>query len=168
MRRFIILVMTLAMAAFAFNNCAYPDWEPQAPSEDTGNVDPVTPTDPSKAFSVVASIAETKTVSSETGTITWESGDKINVFHAVSGETTYHSDNAATVDDIAKGLFKGTLSKGLKKGYAYDWYMFYPYTKDLTVLGNTASVTIGSGASAFQTQAGNDSKAHVSGDAMPL
>lgn len=168
MRRFIILVMTLAMAAFAFNNCAYPDWEPQAPSEDTGNVDPVTPTDPSKAFSVVASIAETKTVSSETGTITWESGDKINVFHAVSGETTYHSDNAATVDDIAKGLFKGTLSKGLKKGYAYDWYMFYPYTKDLTVLGNTASVTIGSGASAFQTQAGNDSKTHVSGDAMPL
>ena len=168
MRRFIILVMTLAMAAFAFNNCAYPDWEPQAPSEDTGNVDPVTPTDPSKAFSVVASIAETKTVSSETGTITWESGDKINVFHAVSGETTYHSDNAATVDDIAKGLFKGTLSEGLKKGYTYDWYMFYPYTKDLTVLGNTASVTIGSGASAFQTQAGNDSKAHVSGDAMPL
>lgn len=168
MRRFIILVMTLAMAAFAFNNCAYPDWEPQAPSDDTGNVDPVTPTDPSKAFSVVASIAETKTVSSETGTITWESGDKINVFHAVSGETTYHSDNAATVDDVAKGLFKGTLSEGLKKGYTYDWYMFYPYTKELTVLGNAASVTIGSGASAFQTQAGNDSKAHVSGDAMPL
>ena len=68
MRRFIILVMTLAMAAFAFNNCAYPDWEPQAPSGETGDGGTVTPTDPDKAFSVVATIAETKTVSSETGT----------------------------------------------------------------------------------------------------
>ncbi|MBQ8170042.1 MAG: hypothetical protein IJZ98_04805 [Bacteroidales bacterium] len=168
MRRFIILVMTLAMAAFAFNNCAYPDWEPQAPSGETGDGGTVTPTDPDKAFSVVATIVETKTVSSETGTLAWEKGDQINVFHAVSGETTYISDNAATVDDVSKGLFKGTLSKGLKKGYTYDWYLFYPYTENLTVLDNAASVTIGSGAAAFQTQAGNDSKAHVSGDAMPL
>ena len=30
MRRIFILCMSLAMSAFAFNNCAYPDWEPES------------------------------------------------------------------------------------------------------------------------------------------
>lgn len=169
MRRIIILGLTLAMSAFALNNCAYPDWEPEAPSENTGgDGGTTTPVDPDKAFSVTASIAETKTAATEAGNISWSAEDQINVFHAVSGETTFVSDNAATIDDASKNLFKGTLTSGLKKGYTYDWYMFYPYTEDLKIVGNAAAVTIGCGAAAVQTQEGNDSRAHVAGEAMPL
>ena len=169
MRRIIILGLTLAMSAFALNNCAYPDWEPEAPSENTGgDGGTTTPVDPDKAFSVTASIAETKTAATEAGNISWAAEDQINVFHAVSGETTFVSDNAATIDDASKNLFKGTLTSGLKKGYTYDWYMFYPYTEDLKIVGNAAAVTIGCGATAVQTQEGNDSRAHVAGEAMPL
>ena len=169
MRRIIILGLTLAMSAFALNNCAYPDWEPEAPSENTGgDGGTTTPVDPDKAFSVTASIAETKTAATEAGNISWAAEDQINVFHAVSGETALVSDNAATIDDASKNLFKGTLTSGLKKGYTYDWYIFYPYTEDLKIVGNAAAVTIGCGATAVQTQEGNDSRAHVAGEAMPL
>ena len=169
MRRIIILGLTLAMSAFALNNCAYPDWEPEAPSENTGgDGGTTTPVDPDKAFSVTAGIAETKTAATEAGSISWAAEDQINVFHAVSGETTFISDNAATINDASKNLFKGTLTSGLKKGYTYDWYMFYPYTEDLKIVGNAATVTIGCGATAVQTQEGNDSRAHVAGEAMPL
>ena len=167
MRRIFILGLTLAMSAFTFNNCAYPDWEPE-PS--TGNTDGDGTTNPegpsSTAFSVVASIAQTKSEATAEGVLAWSEGDQINVFHAVSGENTYTADNAATFDK--DNTFKGMLAKGLKKGYTYDWYLFYPYTEGLSILGNKAQVTIGNVATGAQAQKGNDDKSHVSGEAMPL
>lgn len=167
MRRIFILGLTLAMSAFTFNNCAYPDWEPE-PS--TGNTDGDGTTNPegpsSTAFSVVASIAQTKSEATAEGVLAWSEGDQINVFHAVSGENTYTADNAATFDK--DNTFKGMLAKGLKKGYTYDWYLFYPYTEGLSILGNKAQVTIGNVATGSQAQKGNDDKSHVSGEAMPL
>jgi hypothetical protein len=167
MRRIFILGLTLAMSAFTFNNCAYPDWEPE-PS--TGNTDGDGTTNPggpsSTAFSVVASIAQTKSEATAEGVLAWSEGDQINVFHAVSGENPYTADNAATFDK--DNTFKGMLAKGLKKGYTYDWYVFYPYTEGLSILGNKAQVTIGNVATGAQAQKGNDDKSHVSGEAMPL
>jgi hypothetical protein len=168
MRRIIILGLTLAMSAFAFNNCAYPDWEPQPSTGTEGGDEPVTPVDPSKAFSVVANVIQTKSEADAEGTIVWSEGDQINVFHAVSGETTLLSDGAATLDAASENTFKGSLSKGLKEKWSYDWFMFYPYTKDLALVDNAAAVTIGSAAAGVQTQTGYDNKAHVSGKGMPL
>lgn len=167
MRRIIILCMALAMSAFAFNNCAYPDWQPEPSTGESGDGgSTVTPTDPSKAFSVVATIAQTRTEADAEGAIAWAEGDQINVFHGVSGETAKVSDGAASFD--AEDTFKGQLATGLKEKWSYDWFVFYPYTEDLALVENAAAVTIGSTATGVQAQEGNGSKAHVSGEGMPM
>ena len=167
MRRIIILCMALAMSAFAFNNCAYPDWQPEPSTGESGDGgSTVTPTDPSKAFSVVATVAQTRTEADAEGAIAWAEGDQINVFHGVSGETAKVSDGAATFD--AEDTFKGQLATGLKEKWSYDWFVFYPYTEDLALVENAAAVTIGSTATGVQAQEGNGSKAHVSGEGMPM
>ena len=152
------------MSAFLFTNCAFQDWEPQ-PSENNGEAGGTTPGEKTDVpFEVVASIAQTKTAT-EGDAIVWTAGDALNVFHTVASTTALVNDGKAEVEDADKGVFKGTLAKGLKDGYTYDWYMFYPYTEGLAVFGNKASVTIGATA---QTQNGNDSRAHLAGAAMPL
>ena len=167
MRRILYLGLTLAMSAFLFTNCTFQDWEPQ-PSENTG--DPGTPgpgEQKNVPFNVVASVAQTKTVT-DGEDIVWAAGDALNVFHATASTTTIINDGKVELEDVGKGLFKGTLAKALKEGYSYDWYMFYPYTDNLELLGNAATVTIGATASGVQVQSGNDSRAHLAGAAMPL
>ena len=167
MRRILYLGLTLAMSAFLFTNCTFQDWEPQ-PSENTG--DPGTPgpgEQKNVPFNVVASVAQTKTVT-DGEDIVWAAGDALNVFHATASTTTIINDGKVELEDAGKGLFKGTLAKALKEGYSYDWYMFYPYTDKLELLGNAATVSIGATASGVQVQSGNDSRAHLAGAAMPL
>ena len=167
MRRILYLGLTLAMSAFLFTNCAFEDWEPQ-PSENTG--DPGTPGQGEQKnvpFNVIASVVKTKTVT-DGEDIVWTSGDALNVFHATASTTSIINDGKAAVEDTGKGIFKGTLATALKKGYSYDWYMFYPYTENLTLLDNAAAVTIGSATSGIQIQNGSDSRAHLAGAAMPL
>lgn len=167
MRRILYLGLTLAMSAFLFTNCTFQDWEPQ-PSENTG--DPGTPgpgEQKNVPFNVVASVAQTKTVT-DGEDIVWAAGDALNVFHATASTTTIINDGKVELEDAGKGLFKGTLANALKEGYSYDWYMFYPYTDKLELLGNAATVTIGATASGVQVQSGNDSRAHLAGAAMPL
>lgn len=167
MRRILYLGLTLAMSAFLFTNCTFQDWEPQ-PSENTG--DPGTPgpgEQKNVPFNVVASVAQTKTVT-DGEDIVWAAGDALNVFHATASTTTIINDGKVELEDAGKGLFKGTLAKALKEGYSYDWYMFYPYTDKLELLGNAATVAIGATASGVQVQNGNDSRAHLAGAAMPL
>lgn len=167
MRRILYLGLTLAMSAFLFTNCTFQDWEPQ-PSENTG--DPGTPgpgEQKNVPFNVVASVVQTKTVT-DGEDIVWAAGDALNVFHATASTTTIINDGKVELEDAGKGLFKGTLAKALKEGYSYDWYMFYPYTDNLELLGNAATVTIGATASGVQVQSGNDSRAHLAGAAMPL
>ena len=171
MRRIFILCMSLAMSAFAFNNCAYPDWEPESSKggSDSGNgsglVIPAV-TD----FSVYASIAQTKSVVSEEGTIAWTAGDLINVFHGVSGEAELVSDGVVFYNPKSEkpNEFLGKLGKELKKGYTYDWYFFYPYNEELSIVNNTGAAIIGSKADKAQIQHGYGNKSHVSGDYMPL
>lgn len=167
MRRILYLGLTLAMSAFLFTDCTFQDWEPQ-PSENTG--DPGTPgpgEQKNVPFNVVASVAQTKTVT-DGEDIVWAAGDALNVFHATASTTTIINDGKVELEDAGKGLFKGTLAKALKEGYSYDWYMFYPYTDNLELLGNAATVTIGATASGVQVQNGNDSRAHLAGGSMPL
>lgn len=171
MRRITILCMALAMSAFAFNNCAYPDWEPEPSTGDPDGDGKPTPELPAVTdFSVVASIAQTKSEVSEEGAIVWAEGDLINVFHGVSGEAKLVSDGVVFYDKASEtpNEFKGKLGSGLKVGYTYDWYIFYPYNEEVTIVNNTAAVTIGSVHDGAQTQSAYGDKTHVSGEGMPL
>lgn len=170
MRRITILCMALAMSAFALSNCAYPDWEPEpskggSDGNGSGLVIPAV-TD----FSVYASIAQTKSVVSEEGALEWTAGDLINVFHGVAGEAELVSDGVVFYNPRSEkpNEFLGKLGKELKKGYTYDWYIFYPYNEELSIVGNTGAAIIGSKADKAQIQHGYGNKAHVSGDYMPL
>ena len=171
MRRITILCMALALSAFAFSSCAYQDWEPE-PSKggsDSGNgpglVIPAV-TD----FSVYASIAQTKSVVTEEGGLAWTAGDLINVFHGVSGEAELVSDGVVFFNPRSEkpNEFLGKLGKELKKGYTYDWYIFYPYNEALSIVNNTGAAIIGSKADKAQIQTVYGDKTHVSGDYMPM
>ena len=171
MKRITILCMALAMSALTLSNCAYPDWEPETPKggSDGGNGSGVVipaVTD----FSVYASIAQTKSVVSEAGALEWTAGDLINVFHGVSGESELVSDGVVFFNPRSEkpNEFLGKLGKDLKKGYTYDWYVFYPYNENLTIVDNKAATIIGSKAEKSQIQDGYGSKDHISGDYMPL
>lgn len=164
MRRILLLGLTLTMSAFLFTNCTFQDWEPQ-PSENTGDGGTVTPGDKKDVpFGIIASIAATKTAN-DNDALVWTAGDRLNAFHTVSSTTSIVNDGSVELADAGKGLFEGTLAKGLNEDYAYDWYLFYPYTEGLEIYDNKALVTIGG---TTQKQKGNDSKAHISGSAMPL
>lgn len=154
------------MSAFLMTNCAYQEWEPASSDNTSEGGGTVTPdTEKNVPFEVSAQIVRTKTVS-DGETITWQDGDAINVFNAVSGSTAFSDAGSAEFDN--GNTFKGILATGLKNQFTYDWFMFYPYTEDLSLTGKTAHVTIGSAAGASQMQTGNNSRNHVAGDAMPL
>ena len=171
MRRITILCMALAMSAFAFSNCAYPDWEPEPSKGGSGDGDGpglIIPT--VTDFSIVASIAQTKSEVSDEGALVWSEGDLINVFHGVAGEAKLVSDGVVFYDAKSEDQndFSGKLGEDLKKGYTYDWYIFYPYNEEFSILNNTAATIIGSKADKAQIQEGYGDKGHVSGSFMPL
>ena len=170
MRRITILCMALAMSAFAFSSCAYQDWEPEpskggSDGNGSGLVIPAV-TD----FSVYASIAQTKSVVTEEGALAWTAGDLINVFHGVAGEAELVSDGVVFFNPRSEkpNEFLGKLGKELKKGYTYDWYIFYPYNEELSIVNNTSAAIIGSKADKAQIQSVYGDKTHVSGDYMPM
>lgn len=170
MRRITILCMALAMSAFAFSSCAYQDWEPEpskggSDGNGSGLVIPAV-TD----FSVYASIAQTKSVVTEEGALAWTAGDLINVFHGVAGEAELVSDGVVFFNPRSEkpNEFLGKLGKELKKGYTYDWYIFYPYNEELSIVNNTGAAIIGSKVDKAQIQAVYGDKTHVSGDYMPM
>lgn len=171
MRRIFVLCISLAMAAFAFNSCEYPDWAPESSTggDEGGNTSGVVipaVTD----FSVIAQIAQTKSALTPDGELIWADGDLINVFHNVAGEATLVSDGVVYYDAFENpgNEFKGKLGESLKEGYTYDWYVFYPYTEGLTIVDNAAPVTIGSKAAKSQVQNGYGNLAHLSGNFMPM
>ena len=170
MRRISILCISLAMTAFAFNSCEYPDWVPEPSTGDDGEKTPGLVIPAVTDFSVIAQIAQTKSEISPAGQLVWAEGDLVNVFHNVSGEAEMISDGVVYYDrsEEVPNEFKGKLGEALKKGYTYDWYMFYPCTPDLTIVNNTAPVIIGSKATKAQIQNGYGNVAHLSDKYMPL
>ena len=171
MKRITILCMALAMSAFTLSNCAYPDWEPEPSkggSDGGDNPGLVIPT--VTDFSLYASIEQTKSEVTEEGALVWSPGDLINVFHGISGETGLVSDGVVFFNPKSEtqNEFLGKLGEDLKKGYTYDWYVFYPYNEELTIVDNKAAAIIGSKAEKAQIQEAYGDRTHVSGDYMPM
>lgn len=171
MKRITILCMALAMSAFTLSNCAYPDWEPEPSkggSDGGDNPGLVIPT--VTDFSLYASIEQTKSEVAEEGALVWSPGDLINVFHGISGETGLVSDGVVFFNPKSEtqNEFLGKLGEDLKKGYTYDWYVFYPYNEELTIVDNKAAAIIGSKAEKAQIQEAYGDRTHVSGDYMPM
>lgn len=114
-------------------------------------------------FEIVAGSIETKTANDGMGT-NWVTGDKINLFHAVSGETSYVNDADFTATTGGASVkFSGTLASALSSGN-YDWFAVYPYNAAFDSPDGTATVTF----PAEQTQSGNNSMAHLSGANCPV
>ncbi len=126
-------------------------------------------------FELYANMDDTRTTNNGLST-KWEANDEINVFHAVADSEDYvndtpYVDGAGTpfVTD-GTGKFKGTLVEELEAGTSYDWYVCYPYNSYMTSPNNTTGgrFYIGCRSDQAQTQAGNNSMAHIEGTNYPL
>lgn len=103
----------------------------------------------------------------------WTADDALNVFHAEAGEAEYGSNDKFTIDpeNIETGRFLGTLTTPLEAEKSYDWYVLYPYNKNIQTPANSSKgyLPIGSsGKSVAQVQEGNNSTAHLCGQYFPL
>lgn len=52
---------------------------------------------------------------------TWTDGDRIHVYHRVSGSDSYTDDGFYTLKDASRGVFTGKVSGGLSSMKDYDW-----------------------------------------------
>lgn len=161
MKKFYIFVAIASIAATASLSCTK-----EVQNESTSNEKETIP------FTVFANSTQTKTTNDGLNT-NWSDGDKINVFHAVAGSTTYINDGAFTLVNAATGEFSGSLASALSTGTNYDWYMIYPYNSNLTTPATTS--TKGSGNYDYftiggksQVQTGNNSTAHLCGSIIPF
>ena len=149
----------LAVAAIAFVGCNKVEQSIENEIEKSGI-----------PFEFVASGVETKTTTDGLNTL-WASGDKVNLFHAVAGSTTYVSDGAFEATAAGAGVtFSGTLASALTED-KYDWYAIYPQNDNIETpanQGNKGYVTVGSSATGKQAQNGNDSKLHLAGTRIPV
>lgn len=97
----------------------------------------------------------------------WVEGDKLNVWHAVTGSTSYVMDNMFTVDDI-NGECSGTLREELDATSNYDWYACYPYDYNISSPSNEIGWFFVGGKYA-DPQSGNNNMTHLAGKAaFPL
>lgn len=158
MKRQIITWGMMLAAAFTLTNCAKEIENPNEQPETTGY-----------PFEIVASTVDTKTVNDGLST-NWVAEDQINLFHAVSGGTTFVNNNAFTVNDVESGRFTGSLYEALVSGNSYDWYAFYPYSEYITTPASQTEgwTYVGCRSDRAQTQSGLNSMAHIAGDNYPL
>lgn len=152
------IIRALAVAAIALVGCNKID------------VTVETSNDKGTPFEFTASEVTTKTTFDGTHT-NWKSGDKVNLFHAVAGSTTYVSDGAfSTSEDARTVTFAGTLAEVLTAAN-YDWYAIYPQNNNIATPANTGYkgyVTIGSSVAGMQRQTGNSNMTHIAGSNYPV
>lgn len=151
------VLSALAVAAIAFAGC--------------NKIDNVIDTPESSVipFSFTAVNADTKTTNDGVHT-NWAASDQVNLFHAEAGDDDYVDDGAFTAASAGSSVkFSGTLASSLTADN-YDWYAIYPYSSYVHTPASTSSgyITVGSGASAKQTQTGNSNKTHIAGDGYPV
>ena len=147
MRRQIILMGIMLAAIFTLTNCVK---EIDDPVQDSAAGVP---------FEIVASVAETKVLNDGMKTL-WEQGDRIGLFYAVSGQTTYEKagdDVGFEIDDVETGRFTGTLESELDLHEKYDWHAFSPY-RPLDDTRRLVSISLGGG-----IQSEYNSMAHLRG-----
>ena len=130
MRRQIILLGMMLAAIFTLTNCV----------KEIDNPVPESTTE--VPFEIIASVAETKTVNDGLKTL-WEQGDRISLFYAISGQTTYEKAGGYDdfiIEDVETGRFTGTLESGLDLQESYDWYAYYPGTASNNLFEIRASI----------------------------
>lgn len=155
------VLSTLAVAAIALSSCSKSD-EGMTPAQ-------------KKDFSVVLTGVSTKTTNDGMSTL-WAANDAINLFHApLGGEATtgmeYVSDGEfSTTQSGATATFTGTLAADFDETLTYNWYAFYPYTKQITTPANSSAgyTYVGGRSDRSQTQTGNNSTAHICGTNYPI
>lgn len=147
----------MAAAAIAFVGCNKFEQSIEAPGTDM-------------PFEFIATGIDTKTTNDGVHT-NWASGDKVNLFHAIAGSTTYVSDDAFTAGASGASVtFSGTLAESLTSEN-YDWYAIYPQNDKITTPANTGTkgyVTVGSTATGKQKQTGNSNMTHIAGSNYPV
>jgi len=157
MKKIISIFGFVASATVLFTNC-------------TRSLDVQSPE--SNQFSLIAVTEAPKTANDSLST-KWVALDSINVFHALTGTTTYGSNDPFGTSEagISTGTFTGDLTEALDPSQSYDWYALYPYSGFISTPANPTAgyLNIGSKkASAAQVQFGNNSKAHLAGKYFPL
>ena len=114
---------------------------------------------------------ETKTVNAGYST-KWDSGDAVNVFHAVSGSNEYVNDGKFVIESSQSNTFTGELTEALLPDTEYDWYVYYPYSETITSPNNyegSQASWIGTNTSSkIETQAAYDTMSHLGGEYFPM
>ena len=156
MKTRIITLSALAVAAIAIFGCNKIEKSVNAP-ENAGI-----------PFKFTAVNDNTKTTNDGVHT-NWVAGDQVNLFHS-SVAASYVEDGAFTAaSDGASSVFSGTLASELTED-SYDWYALYPYNSYVHTPASESEgyITVGSQASAKQTQTGNSNMAHIAGGNYPV
>lgn len=120
---------------------------------------------------IVLSDVDTRTVNDGLSTV-WKAGDELSVFNAPAGTTTWSANTKFTVEDASANRATGEVELTAD---AYDWYAFYPYTRQLpnpTTLNPEGSQYERSGYTTvggqFQSQKEDDNKEHLAGVKVPV
>lgn len=142
-------------AAFAFTGC-------NREADLAGN---------GKSVNIILSNVDTRTVNESMSTL-WADNDELTVFYAPAGTETWSANTKFTVTDASTNRATGEVELTAD---AYDWYLFYPYTRQLpnpTTLNPEGSTYERSGYTTvggqFQTQAGDGDMAHLAGKKVPV
>lgn len=157
MKKNLFSMGVMLAAAFTLTNCAEEMNQPvQAPSVDG-------------SFEIIAQTVETRTVNDGLST-KWTAADSINVFHAEAGSDVYVNDGRFEIAeaDLESGRFTGELGSALEAEATYDWYAFYPYTRQKESPADDVAGWAYIGHSKGLSQNGYDSKAALKGSVCPL
>ena len=80
-----------------------------------------------KKVEIILTDAQTRTVNDGMST-KWVDDDKLSVFYAPAGTTEWSANTPFTVTDATNNKATGEVE--LTEA-SYDWYLFYPYTKQI-------------------------------------
>ena len=157
--RFISLAVLATVATALFSCSKEAELEtPNDNNKETVEVNEGTP------FELIAGALDTKTTNDGVST-KWESTDKINVFFAEAGQTSYTNAGQFTSTGTGSSVaFTGTV--GELNDYN-DWFAFYPYKSSITTPNNTSTyyITCGGG----QTWGSSaTATAHLCGEKFPV
>lgn len=152
MKKNLLVMGVMAAAAFTLTNCTE---EIQSAPE----VEKV-------PYTIYADAADTKTENDGLSTV-WVEGDALNVFHAPAGTTEYGDNSMFTLSDAEAGKFVTEELKG-ELAEVNDWYVLYPYNKDVTTPAAKDKGYINVGSKTAITQYGYGTMAHLSGLNCPL
>ena len=114
-------------------------------------------------FQMIFSPVQTRTTAAEDGTVTWSSGDKLEVLHKTASGSIYSKDGSFAIVNSATGLAESDREVILGESTSYEWFAVYPYGGSLQ---SPSSVSLAIPAS--QTQSGSGSLTHLAGSAAPL